>query len=80
MGVRAFVLPPYLCDYMPNELLFNNSRTYMVRQFGLGNQIRTIEDMLSEALENCMTPEQICNTFAFCGYPVSAADRTWAIA
>jgi hypothetical protein len=36
---------------MPNELLFNNSRTYMVREFGLGNQIRTIEDMFSEALE-----------------------------
>ena len=54
MGVRAFFLPPYLCDYLPNELLFNNSRTYMVRQFGLDNQIRTIEDMFSEALENCM--------------------------
>lgn len=80
VGVRAFFLPPYSCDYMPNELLFNNSRTYMVREFGLGNHIRTIEDMFSEALENCMTPDQICNTFAFCGYPVSAVDRAWAIA
>jgi hypothetical protein len=52
----------------------------VVREFGLGNKICTTEDIFAEALENCMTPYQICNTFASFGYPVSAADRTWAIA
>ena len=79
-GVLVIYLPAYSFDYNPIELVFNVAKTRLRNRYGRGALPPglKISDLFKSCLDDCLTPEIVCNMFVKCFVPVTQQDRAWA--
>jgi hypothetical protein len=77
IGVIVLWLPAYSCDFSPIELVFNNAKRVLKERFGRNTNYggMSLGQMFVTCIFSALTPEQMCDTFAHCLFPVTIAER-----